>query len=144
MASQEYNQEQQWRREKQAPASGRSAYSTHPPNRAGSGRAVMVVLLIVAAVIVGKYAWKKGEHPAPANARPESQVASKGRRPVKSTPPIAADSAPESKYRRPSPYIAPPWARQTESPAAPNQPTPAAAPPVGQTVEFQGVDHKGV
>ena len=35
-------------------------------------------------------------------------------------------------------------ARQTESPATPNQPTSAAAPAVGQTVEFQGVDHKGV
>ena len=100
-------------------------------------------MLIVAAVIVGIYAWKKGEPPAPANTRPKSQVASKGRL-GKPTPPIPADSSPELQHRRPSPYTDPSLARQTEPLATPNQPTSDAAPPAAQTIEFQGVDHKGV
>jgi hypothetical protein len=103
----------------------------------------MVVLLIVVAGIVGKYAWDKGELPAPASKRPGGQVASKGQ-PVKPTPPPLADSAPESQYRRPSPYIDPSLAKKTEPPPTPTPLTPDAAPPGGQTIEFRGVDHKGV
>jgi hypothetical protein len=143
MTSEEYKQDQQRRREAQAPAVRGSGYSTRPPNRAGSGPAVLVVLSIVAAVIVAKYAWNKAEPPAPANTRPQSQIASKAR-PVKPTPPIPADDTPDSQYRRPSPYTDPSLARQTEPPANPDQPTPAGVPPAGQAIEFQGVDRKGV
>jgi hypothetical protein len=141
MTSKEYSQEQQRRRQKQAAAVG-SGYSTRPSNQAGSGLAVLVVLLIVAAVIVGNYAWKKAE-PPPANTRPKSQVASEGR-PLKPLPPIPGDNAPELQHRRPSPYTDPSLARQTEPPATSDQTNADVKSPAGQVIEFHGVDHKGV